>query len=664
MIETLKTVGRRLQIGGPNDAAPWARLKSTGFTRLFIGFIAIAMTSYHVYIAYAGIPEPLLLRSIHLGFAMVLGFALFRARRPGSAEEVEGGDGPPRAQTIPWYDWIFIALSVAIAAHITLDYQRIVFRFPYVDPMTTTDVVLSITLVFLILELTRRILGWGLVIIALIFIIHSVLGNQLPGFLYHPGVDMTQFVDHIYLTTTGIYGTIVGLSATFIFLFILFGVFLQKVGASRFFMNIAISVTKKERGGPAKAATIASAFFGMMSGSTVANVYTTGAITIPLMIRTGIKKRFAAGVEAVASASGQIMPPVMGATAFLIAEFTGRRYIDVAIAGIAPAFLYLFAIYWMIHFQANRQKLPTYNAADVPNIAEVFRRDAHLIAPIAALIIMLSLGYTPYYSALFAIIALAVVSLVRAHTRMSVMRILDAFEDGARKATPIAIAMGCAALIVSTTELTGVAYKFTAMILTFSDGSLFVALLLIALSTIILGMDLPVIVSFIIASLFGVPVLIELGVDRFTAHMFVFYYAILAAITPPICMGAYAAASIAGSNMFRTGLTAMQIGTAAYILPFMLVYEPNIMYQGDIGLTLFSVSTAAVGILALASGVQGYFLTESRIYERLALIAAALLAMAPDGQTDLAAFLLILVVVMLQARRVPGNKVRAFLGRD
>lgn len=615
--------------------------------------IALAMTGYHMWIALAGVPEPFELRPVHLGFAMVLGFCLYPARPHAG-----------RRTSVPWYDWLFAAISIAIPLNIELNYERIVMRFPYVDEVTQVDFVLGICLVVLILELTRRILGWGLVLVALAFIAHSVFGQYLPGILYHPGVEVLQFVDHVYLTTTGIYGSIVGISATFIFLFILFGVFLQQVGASRFFMDVAISATRKERGGPAKASTIASAFFGMISGSTVANVYTTGAITIPLMIKTGFRRRFAAGVEAVSSASGQVMPPVMGATAFLIAEFTGIRYGQVAVAAIAPSFLYLFSIYWMVHFQANRQHLPLYRDEDIPDVRRVLRMDSHLMLPIFLLIGLLTMGYTPYYAAIFAIIGLVLTSFLRRHTRLDFGRLLHAMEDGARKATPIAIAMGCAGLIVATSEMTGVAYKFTNLILALSDGSLFTALLLIALSTIVLGMDLPVIVSFIIASLFGVPVLMDLGIDRFTAHMFVFYYAILAAITPPVCMGAYAAASIAGSKMFSTGLTAMQIGIASYILPFMIAYNPELLYRGDLVATLSAVGTAALGILALASAVQGYFLVRSRWHERAALAAVGLLLMAPGLVGGSIGVGLLALATILQWPRVRGSAWKSFLGRE
>lgn len=625
-----------------------------GLTGYLVVGVALAMTAYHMAIAILGVPEPMRLRPVHLGFAMFLAFCLYPARPSARA-----------GAKIPWYDWICAALSIAIPAHIQISYERIVERYPYVEPLTVADLVLGVALVLLILELTRRILGWGLVIVALAFILHTVFGKYMPGVLYHPGAEPIQFIDHVYLTTTGVYGSIVGISATFIFLFILFGVFLQQVGAADFFMKLAISATKRERGGPAKAATLSSAFFGMMSGSTVANIYTTGAITIPLMIRTGFNRRFAAGVEAVASASGQIMPPVMGATAFLIAEFTGQRYGEVALAAIAPGLLYLSAIYWMVHFQANKKKLPLYREEDLPDVRTALRDESHLMIPIGVLVVMLSLGYTPYYAAMVAIVAVCAASFLRRNTWLTPRRLLNAMEDGARKATPIAIAMACAGLIVATTDMTGVAYKFTSLILSLSDGSLFAALLLIGLSTILLGMDLPVIVSFIIASLFGVPVLIELGIDRFTAHMFVFYYAILAAITPPICMGAYAAASIAGSRMFSTGLTAMKIGVASYILPFMIAYNPELLYSGDLFATITATFTAGLGILALASAVQGYLITEGGWSERAALLMAAFLLMASDLMTDAIGIALVAGVAFFQSRRLKGTSMlAAFLGRE
>lgn len=623
----------------------------SGLNKKIVALVAIMFAGYHLTIAFLGVPEPFQLRPIHLGFAMFLGFVIY----PFSKKS--------KRDSVPWYDWILAGISVAIPLHIQLNYERITWRFPYLDELTMADMILGVLLVILIMELTRRIVGWALVILALLFVGHSLLGKQLPGILYHPGVSVNQFIDHIYLTNTGIYGSILGVSATYIFLFILFGAFLQKVGASKFFMSIAISLTKKERGGPAKAAVIGSAFFGMISGSAVANVYTTGAITIPLMIRSGFKRTFAAGVEAVSSASGQVMPPIMGTAAFLIAEFTNRAYIEVATAAIVPSLLYLFAVYCMVHFQALKTNLPLYRQEDLPNMSEVFKRDFHLLFPIGVLVFLLVSKYTPYFAAFWAILALVAISFIRAHTRQSIKGFLEVMESGAKKATPIAVAIACASIIVGTTELSGVAYKFSSNILDWSGGNLPIALILIAVATIILGMDLPIVVSFLIASLFGVPVLMELGVDRFIAYMFVFYYAILATITPPVCMSAFAGASIAGCSMMRAGLQAVQIGISAYILPAMFVYNPSLLYQGDLMATLPAAFTAAIGIVALASGVQGYLVTKSYWFERIMMLSTALLLIKPGSYTDIVGFAIIAIVVLLQTIRAKVNPLKAILGR-
>jgi TRAP transporter 4TM/12TM fusion protein len=624
----------------------------TGYSAKVVLWVAVAMTAYHLYIAFAGVPEPFRLRPIHLGFAMFLGFALYPfSKKRGSRNHT------------PWYDWFLALLSLGPPIYIQLNYEDVTERYPYLTTLSVGEWVFGVLLILLILELTRRIVGWGLVILALFFLGHSLFGPYLPGDLYHPGVSLNQLVDHVYLTNTGVYGSIVGISATFIFLFIVFGTFLQSAGASQFFMNMAISVTKRARGGPAKASTISSAFFGMISGSAVANVFTTGAITIPLMIKTGFKRHFAGGVEAVSSASGQVMPPIMGSAAFLIAEFTGVEYIEVALAAAIPSLLYLFAIYWMVHFQALRSGLPSYRDADLPNMREVFRRDAHLLIPIFLLVYLLLQRYTPYFAAFYAILALTAISFVRAHTRLDWEKLVSTMANAAKKGTPIAVVIGCAGLIVATTTLTGLPYKFTASILSWSGGYLPVALVLVGVATIILGMDLPIVVAFIIASLFGVPALLELGVDRFVAHMFIFYYAILATITPPVCMTAYSAATIAGASMWKTGITAVQIGIAAYILPIMFVYNPSLLYQGDLFKSLTAAVSAAIGIIALASAVQGFLIARSHWYERVAMGVIALLFLKPGFVTDAIGLSVLALIVLLQTTRIKTSPIKALLGR-
>jgi TRAP transporter 4TM/12TM fusion protein len=612
---------------------------------------AAAMSLYHLTIAFIGIPEPMRLRPVHVGFAMFLGYCLYPFRKK------------TRKDSVPWYDWVLALLSVSCAAYIQIDYARIAWRYPFIDPLTPADIFFGVLVIVLVLELARRVVGWGLVGIALLFIIHTLYGRYMPGILYHPGVKFTKFIDHIYLTVSGLYGGVVNTSATYIFLFILFGSFLQAVGASQFFMNMAISITKKARGGPAKASVIASAFFGMISGSAVANVYTTGSITIPLMIKSGFKRHFAGGVEAVSSASGQVMPPIMGSAAFLIAEFTMRPYKDIALASAIPSLLYLLAVYWMVHFQALKTNLPMYRLEDIKEMRQVMKNDAHLLLPIILLVVLLLADYTPYFAAFYSSLALVAVSWFRRHTRVDLRRIWDVLVNTATKATPIAVAISCAGLLVGTTEMTGVPYKFSAAILDLSQGHLPVALALIAVSTIILGMDLPIVVSFTIASLFGVPALVELGVDRFVAYMFVFYYAILATITPPVCMSAYAAASIAGSTMFKTGFQAMQIGIASYIIPVMFVYSPQLLYQGDVASSLQAGITAAFGIIALASSVQGYFITQSRWYERICMAAVALLLIKPGLSTDAVGAALLAAVMLLQCLRAKRSPWAGILGK-
>lgn len=612
-----------------------------GFWGSALSLIAISMSLYHLWTAAFGLPEVMIHRPVHLLFAMVIGFLLFPISRRGSAS------------LWFYFDALLCILAILGTVHIFLDFHRITWRMPYVDPLTSGDYFSSIIIILLTLEITRRATGWPLVILAALFILYALFGSYAPGFLAHRGVSLRLLMDHLYLQPEGIYGLVTGVSATFVFLFILLGAFMEKTGIGDFFMNLATVATRNTRAGPAKAAIFSSALFGTISGSAVANVYATGTFTIPMMKKIGLKNYVAGAVEAVASTGGQIMPPVMGSGAFIMADFLGITYAKVAYSAILPAILYFFSFYMMIHFLAIRTEIPILKSDLAMPALKLLSRGAHLFLPIVSIMVLLIMDYSAFMAAFVAIILTLAVSIIRKETRMSLTGALKALEIGAKRAVPIAAALACASLIVGTIAMTGMGLKFTSMVMRVSGGSLLAALLLVMTVTIILGMGLPTAAAYIIAAIFGASTLIRLGVPDIVAHMFVFYYAIISAITPPVALAAYAGAAVADAPVNKTGFTAVKLGIVSYLVPFLFAYSPSLLLIGTPLKILGTAATAIVGVVALAAGVQGWLFRAAEPWERILLIITAILLIKPGWKTDLIGGLLLIIVLFAQRRHLP-----------
>ncbi|MBM4338367.1 MAG: TRAP transporter permease [Deltaproteobacteria bacterium] len=605
----------------------------------FMVVLAISMSAYHLYTAAFGAPEAMMHRSIHLIFTLVLIILLGISSRMG------------KKKISLYIDFGLLLLVLISMSHIFLNYDYIVTRYPYVHPLTQWDFVMGIVLTLVLLEASRRVIGWALPITAAAFLLYTIFGEHLPGLMRHTGFTLETIIDQLYLTTEGIFGIPLGVSATYVILFVIFGAFLEQSGTGQFFMDFATSLVGGARGGPGKISCVSSSLFGTISGSAVANVMVDGWLTIPLMKRTGFKHEFAAAVEATASTGGQIMPPVMGAAAFVIAEFTGISYIDICKHALIPALLYYLALFMAIHFEASRTGLLGIPKEERPVLKRVIITKGHLFIPLIVIVYFMLAGYTPMYACIYATLSVLIISMLRGDTRMGLKKILGSLEFGAMNMLPVAAACACAGIVVGTINLTGLGLKFTSLILFIAGDSLVPALIFTMIAGIILGMGLPTTAAYIVQAALLIPALIKLGVPVIAAHLFVFYFAIISAITPPVAMAVYAAAGISGSNIWKTGIAAMKIGATGFIVPFMFVYGPSLLLIGSPGSVIATVISASIGVVLLSAGLMGWLLKEATLLERAMLVAGAIFLIKPGLWTDLIGLGLLMVVVFLQKFR-------------
>jgi TRAP transporter 4TM/12TM fusion protein len=616
--------------------------KLVGYAGLTVGAVAVAMAVYHVYARltkYA--PDQHALLFITLGFSLVLSFLLW-PRREGLA---------PGA--IPWADLALAALSLACVGYMFARYSYVVNRFPTAHPLQTQDMWIGALAVLLVLEATRRTIGAALPIVAIVFIVYALVGPWLPGFLYHKGLSLEIVLDQTYFTTEGIFGVPLTVAGTYVILFIIFGAFLEKSGAGQFFMNFANAIAGGARGGPGKVAVVSSSLFGTISGSAVANVMVDGWLTIPMMKKTGFKPEAAAAIEAVASTGGQIMPPIMGAAAFVMAEFMGVSYTQVMIAAAIPALFYYGALFASIHFNAVRSGLKGIPKEELPILGAIILRQGHLFLPVFVLLGLLLYGFTPTYGAIMAAASVVVISWVRKQTRLGWRTCLAALREGAEHTVPVAMACASAGIVIGIVLQTGLAIRFTAFLVEFAGGSLMPALLITMAAGLILGMGMPTTPAYIMQAALLVPALIKLGVAPMAAHMFALYFACLSAVTPPVALAVYAAASIGGAGLWGSGVQAVKFAAAGFIVPFFFVYNPALLFSGPWLDILRAVATGMVGVVALAAALEGYFLRTATWFERLLFLAAAFLLIDPGAVTDLIGLAVLGVVIAIQKLWAP-----------
>jgi TRAP transporter 4TM/12TM fusion protein len=590
-----------------------------------ITLIAVTASLYHLFYAYVHPFFALDHRVIHWAFMSSLIFLLYPFSRKS----------PKKRPSL--FDLVFLLLSLGISVWIFAYSYQILERAGSYQPF---DVVTGSLLILLVLEAGRRSVGWSVPLVAIVFLMYALFGPYLPEVLIHKGYSIKRLSTYISLSTDGIFSIPLGVSAQFIFLFILYGAILQKSGAGKFFTDLAFSLTGWSRGGPAKAAVVSSCFFGMISGSSVANTVTTGTFTIPLMKKTGYPPHFAGAVEASASTMGQIMPPIMGAGAFIMAELLGIPYFKVCLAAAVPATLSFFAIFMQVHYRAVLMGIEGIPRSELPSLKTALIEGWHHLLSIVLLIYLLGLDFSPERAVFWAILATILCSYLRKKTRMSLKDIVDSLRNGALGSVEVAAACATAGIIIGSITVTGLGLKFSSLIIDFSMGYLLLALPLTAIACLALGMGVPTTASYIIISSLAVPALINYGVIAIAAHMFIFYYATRADVTPPVALAAYAGAGIAGANPSKTGYTAFWLGMAGYIIPFMFIYGPELMLIGEPLSVLWAIITATLGIIFLAAALQRCMYQKMKWYEITLFFSAAVLLIKPGMITDILGLIL------------------------
>ncbi len=604
-------------------------LTHANFVRLAVGVLGVSMALYHMWLIWVGAPEAIIFRGMHLLFALSLAFLVYR-RTAASAGQ------PPSV-----LDYLCLLLAVVPILYLFINYDYVINRIYYVDDLSTLDMVLGTILVVMILEGTRRALGPALPITALVFLGYGLFIAQ---------VEPMRLLDQLYMTTEGIFGIPLSVSAAYVLIFVLFGAFMERTGTGQLFMDFAMSLTGHTAGGPGKVSVVSSSLFGTISGSAVANVMVDGPIAIPLMKRTGFRPPFAAGVEAVASTGGQIMPPIMGAAAFVMAEFLQVGYGQVILWALIPAILYYLACFAAVHFEAKRHGIMGVPRSELPVFRRVMAERGHLFIPVLTILVVMYAGYSAPLAALAGTLACFPVALLRASTRGNVRIgvIVEAMIDGARNAVAIALACATAGIIIGVVTLTGVGIVFTQFVVSLAQDTLIIALVLTMVAGIVLGMGMPTTPAYIIMTSLLVPAIIKLGVIPPAAHMFAFYFAILSAITPPVALAVFAAAGLAKADLWASGIAAVKIGAAGFIVPFMFIYEPALLMIGDWPTIIWSFVTASIGCILLAAGLHVYLLSSATLWQRGFLVVAAFCLVKPGLGTDAAGALLAGAVIVAQ----------------
>jgi len=620
-------------------------MQYTGLMAKFVSALAITFSIFQLYTATFGVLDAQLQRAVHLGFGLALVYLLYPSRKRWSRTKVHP------------LDVVLAILGAASPAYIVLEYQQLVLRS---GTVTTPDLAVGLIGILLVVEATRRVVGIPMVTVVLCFIAYAFAGPYMPGVLAHRGLTLNQLVGHLYFTTEGIFGIPLGVSSTFIFLFILFGAYLESTGLGKFFIDLANSIAGWASGGPAKVAVLSSGLMGTVSGSSVANVVGTGSLTIPMMKKLGYHKNFAGAVEAAASTGGQLMPPVMGAAAFLMAEFVGVPYIDIVKAAVVPALLYFTGVWLGVHFEAKRSNLKGLPREQLPKFGRLFIERGHLALPLVVIVYLLVSGYTPMRAALVAIVLSIVCSALRKSTRMKPIEIVRGLDKGARNVLSVLVACASAGIVIGVVTKTGVGLKLASGLLALSGGLLLPTLFFTMITAIVLGMGVPTTANYVITSTIAAPAIIQMGVPVLAAHMFVFYFGIIADVTPPVALAAFAGAGIAGGNALKTGINASKLAIAAFIIPYMFVLSPVIlMVDATNGNVLLATVTAIIGMVALSSALIGYLVDNCRAYERIILIAGGLMMIKPGMLTDIAGFVLFALVLVSQWQRKKAQRAAA-----
>lgn len=584
---------------------------------------AIAYSLYHLWVFVYGAGKLNLFqhRSTHLLLILSLAFLVY-----SSTKKKQG--------RIPVIDIILALMPLAILAYMFINLRRITLWLSLIDSVSPLDIIFGTVLILLILEGARRVAGMPLVIVTLVFLAYMFFGQHLGGLWWHYELPFYRVIDILFLSTEGLWGPLMGISSTYIILFVIFGQLMLQCGGATFFVDIANAIAGGGRGGPAKVAVVASALFGTVSGSQVANVATTGSFTIPMMKKMGFKPAFAGGVELSASMGGMIMPPVMAATVFLMSEIAGIPYVTIIIAAFIPACLYFFAVFWQVHLESIKLGIGKIPKEERPSPWKVLKEGGQFLAPLVIIIVILMMGYTPIRAALWAIGAVLAAALVRKETRKNfISSVLKGLEDGAKTSIMVVLAIAAGAIMVGVVLPTGLGGKFGSMVMLFAGGNLIPVLIIAMLASLVLGAPLSVAATYILTAIMIVPVTVGMGVPPMAAHLFAIYFAVIAPMSPPAGPAMFLAGGMAGADPMRVGFIGMRLAIGIFILPFMFVLNPALLLMGTPLQIIAAVITAAVALFALATGFEGWLVIKTTWWERVFLFVGGLLLVFPGALT-------------------------------
>lgn len=612
------------------------RLESVGKVLvLILGIIGVAWTIFQIYTGFFGLLPAVLQRATTMGFALVLTFLGFSTKRKSG-----------KKTGIPFYDWILAALSLAIVIYLFINYKQLVMRGGSPLPM---DIVMGCIAILLVIEAARRVVGLPLVIVALCFLAYAFLGPYLPGMLGHRGYGIDRVASQMYVTLEGIFGTPMSVATTFVFAFILFGSFLEATGGAKQFIDLAFSLTGKYAGGPAKTAVVASGLLGTISGSSLANVVTTGSFTIPLMKKTGYKASFAGGVESSASSAGQIMPPVMGAAAFIMAETTGIPYLRICGAAAIPAVLYYLAVFLSVDMEARRTGLKGIPKDQIPKFLPTLKRSAPLLIPLVVIVVLMVMGFSPLRAALVSTAVMFVGSCFSKHTRLTPAGFVEALKKSAYNAISVTVACAICGIITGVITLTGLGLKLSDLIMAASGGILLPTLFLTMIASIILGMGLPTTAKYIVLAAIAAPAMTRLGVPMVGAHLFILYFGVIAELTPPVALTSYAGAAVAKAPGMETALQGLMISIAAFFIPFMFVLYPSLLFENVTAVGMATgLLSSFVGVTSLAAASIGYMFGQLKMWQRAVLFVGVFLLVHTSIWTDLGGIAIIVMIGAMQ----------------
>ncbi|MEW6065884.1 MAG: TRAP transporter permease [Bacillota bacterium] len=605
-----------------------------GLSGIAVAVIAVVFSLFQLYTAIFGVLDAQIQRAVHLSFGLALVYLLYPTRKSWSRSRLH------------WFDVLLAVVAVAAPLYIVIFYKDLVMRAGIVTP---ADMLVGALGIFFVMEAARRVVGWPIVIVATLFLGYAFAGPMLPGAFAHQGTTLEGLVGHLYYTTEGVFGIPLGVSATFIFLFILFGAYLEKTGLGKFFIDLANAIAGWASGGPAKVAVLSSGLMGTVSGSSVGNVAGTGSLTIPMMKKLGYRPEFAGAVEAAASTGGQLMPPIMGAAAFLMAEIVGTPYVNVVKAAALPALLYFTGIWIGVHLEAKKTCLKGIPREQLPRVGNILAERGHLAIPLVGIVYLLVSGYTPMKAALWAIVLAIGASMLRSSTRISLQDVLKGLEEGARAALGVVIACATAGIIIGVVTKTGLGLKLGSVLIDLARGQLLLTLFFTMITSIILGMGVPTTANYVITSTIAAPILVQMGVPVLAAHMFVFYFGIIADVTPPVALAAFAGAGIARSDPMKTAVNASKLAIAAFLIPYIFVLSPSLLLiDTTLPKVLLMMTTSLIGMTAIAAAVSGYLITRAQWTERILFFVGGLLMIDPNPLTDLAGLGLLVIGYIIQ----------------